>query len=114
VSFSLYFDEHVHADLAEMLIKDGFDVLTALAAGRANQGISDPDQLAYATRLGRVFVTFNARDFYPIAIQWQSEGRPYSGIIVSHQRPAWELYPLFLAILADYPDGFPEGLCRRL
>ena len=114
MSFPLFFDEHLHADLAEMLMKDGYDVLTALAAGRANQGISDPEQLAYATDHGRVFVTFNARDLYPLAIQWQAEGKRHAGIIVSHQRPAWELYPLFLAIFADYPDGFPQSLCRRL
>jgi len=41
----------------------GCDVLTALEAGRANRGIPDADQLAYAMSLGRAVLTFDRRDF---------------------------------------------------
>jgi predicted nuclease of predicted toxin-antitoxin system len=64
VSFALFLDEHIPIDLAELLTKDGFDVLTARDAARANRRKSDEDQLAFATEERRVLVTFNARDFF--------------------------------------------------
>ena len=115
MSFPLFFDEHVHIDLANLLVDDGHDVLTAARdAGRANQRINDEDQLQYATDHGRVLVTFNARDFVPIAASWAGQGRPYTGIVVCEQRVAWELYPRFKALFALYPDGYPPSLCMRL
>ena len=59
----LFADENVSFDLVEAL---GHDVLTALAAGRANQAIPDPDVLAYATLLGRAVLTNNRLDFHKL------------------------------------------------
>jgi hypothetical protein len=56
-------DENVRLALVLALRALGHDVLTALEAGRANQGISDADVLAHATLLGRAVLTYNHRHF---------------------------------------------------
>jgi hypothetical protein len=60
----LFADENVPLGLVWILRTFGHDVLTALAAGRANQRIPDPDVLAYATSLGRAVLTNNRRHFH--------------------------------------------------
>jgi hypothetical protein len=59
----LYADECFSQLAAEELRKLGHDVLTAKQAGKANQGILDPDVLAYAISLGRAVLTTNRWDF---------------------------------------------------
>jgi len=49
--------------VADALRALGHDVLTALAAGQANQKIPDAQVLAYATSLDRAVVTHNRRDY---------------------------------------------------
>jgi len=58
---ALFADENVNRGLVDALRSLGHDVLTAHQAGRANQKIPDPDQLAHATMLGRAVVTNNRR-----------------------------------------------------
>jgi predicted nuclease of predicted toxin-antitoxin system len=113
VSFPLYFDEHVHADLAEMLLKDGYDILTSRDAGNSNRELSDTEQLAYATSQGRVLFTYNIKDFVPLAREWTEIGREYTGIIVCEQLPARELYLRLVAYLELYEE-FPPGMCDHL
>lgn len=52
-----FFDQHVPAAVAHALQRRGIDVLTAQAAGRC--GLSDPDQLQFATSQDRVLMTFD-------------------------------------------------------
>jgi len=58
---ALYADENVRFDLVDALRALGHDVLTALADGRAGQGIPDSLVLARATHLGRAVVTGELR-----------------------------------------------------
>jgi hypothetical protein len=60
----LFADENVPFGLVQILGTFGHDVLTALAAGRANQRIPDPDVLAYAVSLSRAVLTNNRRHFH--------------------------------------------------
>ena len=53
----LYADEDFPFPVVERLRQLGHDVLTTLEAGRANQRVSDADQLAFATSLGRAGLT---------------------------------------------------------
>ena len=113
MSFPLFLDEHVPHDLAAMLTKAGCDVLTTSDAGRANKSLSDEDQLTFAAEDGRAIFTYNVRDFYILAQEWAKAGRSHMGIIVSEQRPAWELCNRFLLLFQNHPDGIPN-LCLRL
>jgi hypothetical protein len=59
----LYADEDFPFPVVERLRQLGHDVVTTFDAGQANQRISDADQLAYATGLGRAILTRNRRHF---------------------------------------------------
>jgi hypothetical protein len=52
-----YMDQHYPAPISQGLRRHGINVLTTQEAG--NCGLSDPDQLAFATAEGRVLVTFD-------------------------------------------------------
>jgi hypothetical protein len=114
VSLTLYFDEHVQPDLAAMLVARGHDVLLARDAGRANRGISDEEQLRFATEQGRVMFSYNGRHFYRIAAEWEARGEHHSGILVSPQRSSNEQLPRFIRLSELYPDSFPADVCMQL
>jgi hypothetical protein len=59
-----FLDQHVHGAVPGGLRKYGVDVLTAQEAGRC--GLSDADQLAFATAQERVVVTYDA-DYLALA-----------------------------------------------
>ena len=82
-SVRLFTDEHIDARLAPALARRGFDALSCQEAGRANQRISDEDQLAFATSQGRALLTFNVVDFIALDVEWKRVGRRHAGIIVS-------------------------------
>src|SRR5687767_2326194 len=63
----------------------GYDILSCHEAGRANRGISDADQLEYATRDGRAILTFNSDDFRRLDRARKADRRRHAGIIVSGQ-----------------------------
>lgn len=74
---SLYADEDFPYPVVERLRQLGHDVLTTFAAGRANRAITDEDQLAFATSLGRAILTRNRRHFIPL--HWRSAD--HAGIV---------------------------------
>jgi hypothetical protein len=63
---ALFGDENVHRELVDALRALGHDLLTAYEAGRANQKLSDADQLAYAASLGRAMLTNNRKHFHKL------------------------------------------------
>jgi predicted nuclease of predicted toxin-antitoxin system len=69
-----YADQHYPAPVTAGLRRRGIDVLTAQDAGRC--GADDPDQLAFAAGLGRVFLTFDS-DFLAI----HQSGVTHAGIV---------------------------------
>ena len=105
MSLRLYLDEDVSARLAIRLISDGYDVLTASQAGRANLRISDEEQLAYAASTERAIFTHNIADYSKLAQSWAAAGREHAGIILSHRHPIRQLHIRFRAFMARYPDG---------
>ena len=58
----------------------GLDVVTVADVNRF--GISDADQLAWATEHNRVLYTFNVRDFSLLHTQWLPSGKRHAGIVV--------------------------------
>jgi predicted lactoylglutathione lyase len=59
----LYADENFELPGIKKLREKGSDILTALEAGNANQGIPDEDVLAFAIREHRAVITLNYNDF---------------------------------------------------
>lgn len=89
----LYLDENVPVPLATALANHGVDCLTTRDAG--NRGHSDEEQLAFATQEQRTLVTFNCKDFLPLATYWQEIGRWHAGMILSKELPLPELIRRF-------------------
>ncbi|MGH9838547.1 MAG: DUF5615 family PIN-like protein [Blastocatellia bacterium] len=81
----LYFDEDASARaVVHNLRVRGVDVTTAPEQGRA--GLSDPEQLEYATQQGRVICTCNIGDFAQLHAEFLNQGKTHIGIILIHQR----------------------------
>jgi len=83
VTIRLFTDEHIDTRLAQALRRHGLDVQSCQDAGRANQRISDHDQLVYAAAEGRALLTFNVADFVALDAIWKQSGRRHAGIIAS-------------------------------
>lgn len=76
-----YIDEDaMRRHFINALLAAGLDVVTVADANRF--GMSDADQLAWATEQDRVLYTFNVKDFSLLHTQWLSRGRSHSGIVV--------------------------------
>lgn len=77
----LYVDE----DASELAVVGGLrargvDLLTTHEANRC--GVSDSEQLEFATSQGRVMYTLNAGDFVQLHREFLQQGRPHAGIVV--------------------------------
>ncbi|MDA0813999.1 MAG: DUF5615 family PIN-like protein [Verrucomicrobia bacterium] len=78
-----YSNENFPQPVVRALRESGYDVLTSLDAGRANQRVPDEEVLKFATQENRVLLTINRKDF----IQLHSENSLHAGIIVCTQDP---------------------------
>lgn len=82
-AIKLYLDQNIDPALAHVLRSKGFDVLSAYESGLA--GKQDEEQLEYAISQKRALLTFNAKDFAPLAEMFYEQGREHFGIILSAQ-----------------------------
>ncbi len=103
----VYTDEMIHKGLANTLRSLGYDAESCEEAGRANQGIRDEDQLAYAAQAGRAMLTFNMGDFVRLDRVWKTVGWSHAGIIVS---PALEDFGELLRRVTYHLDTYPPSV----
>jgi hypothetical protein len=80
-----YTDEDVYRAVATQLQARGGDAVSAVESGQ--MGRSDQEQIEYATREGRVLVTFNVGDFARLHHEWLAADKEHAGLAVSAQRP---------------------------
>ncbi|MBI5042775.1 MAG: DUF5615 family PIN-like protein [Nitrospirae bacterium] len=95
----LYLDEDVHEDIAMSLRLRGYDVKTTKESG--NKGLSDTEQLKYATAGNRAIVTFNIADFNKLHSEFINNGIEHSGIILSKQLPMGIIIKALLKLISD-------------
>lgn len=81
----LYLDADITAAplLAKTLRQRGFDVVSAVEAG--NDSLDDAAQFQHAIEKERVILTFNIKDFIPLAEEFYTQRRVFPGLIVSRQ-----------------------------
>jgi len=97
----VYLDESVRVTLAARLRLRGFDVEIAREHGMI--GVSDADQLAYATSRGAIIVTCDRRHFRTLSIRV----RPHGGIVTLPDSPLdWQ--EIRAAMLIDWAASFPD------
>lgn len=97
VFIRLYLDEDVHKRVANALKLRHFDVLSAHELGR--WGLSDEEQLSYATNEGRALFTYNTADYIKVYQDWLQRRKEHYGIIVSNQLPIGETIRRMLNLL---------------
>ena len=93
----LYLDEDVHKRVASALRLRSFAVLSAHEVGR--WGLTDEEQLSFASSGGRALFTYNARHYLELHLAWLQLGRRHAGIIVSDQLPVSETVRRLLNLL---------------
>ena len=93
----LYFDEDVSAVVADLIRARGFAVTTTREAGCL--GSSDAEQLAYAARHQKTFLTHNRADFESLAASYFAAGQTHHGIVIAVRRPPRELAMRVLSVL---------------
>jgi len=81
----LYLDEDAPEAIAKALRLRGYDVVTVKEAAR--RGMTDIDQLTYASSENRVIFSFNVADFCKINTEFNEKGLSHKGIILSKQLP---------------------------
>jgi predicted nuclease of predicted toxin-antitoxin system len=112
---ALYTDEDITDRLASLLRERGFEATCALEEGTA--GLSDEEQLTYATQRGWTLLTYNRDDFLTLARQWHAAGREHAGIVVSRQFRLQELGELLrqaLRLLDQVPTDEMWNTVRNL
>ena len=67
--------------VGDALRQSGYDVAAA-AGDRALETLDDGELLNVAFAEHRVLVTFNHKDFAPLAIEWAASGRSHAGMII--------------------------------
>lgn len=81
----LYIDEDAMSRaLIRGLRARGINVSTPLDEDRIGQ--TDYEQLEFATRMGRVFYTFNVGDFCRLHRDYLAKQKPHAGIIVVYRQ----------------------------
>jgi len=93
----LLLDEHIWAYLAKLLRQQGFDVIHVNEVDLI--GTPDDKIMSYAVGEHRAVVTFNIRDFVPLAIQYYEDGKEHYGIVVSNQLSRGELQKRVIRLL---------------
>ncbi len=82
-SLKLLLDEQIWKYLAKLLRDEGFDVI------HVNEVDLDatPDEkiMEYAVEKHRAVVTFNVRDYVPLAIQYVEDGKEHYGVVISKE-----------------------------
>jgi len=101
----VYLDECMRASLAVRLRLRGFDIETAQAHDMV--GITDIEQLAYATSRGALIVTYDRRHFRSLSFRVRSHG----GIVtLPDSSPEWQ--EVRVAMLIDWAATFPDHRSR--
>lgn len=85
MTIRLYFDEDSQdSDVVQAVRFRGLDALTSNEAGMGHR--DDKDQLDFATSEGRVLYSFNASDFNRIHIEYITQNKSHTGIIIGQQQ----------------------------
>ena len=93
----LYLDEDVNVLIADLLRGRGFAATTTLAEKQLQN--SDEEQLAYAVRHQKTFLTHNRSDFEALAEGYAKAGKAHYGIILAARHPPYELVRRLMRIL---------------
>ena len=96
----VFLDEDVDLIIADMLRSHGFEVETTQGVGR--KGMSDADQLAFASDKQMLIVTHNRDDYIELVREWFEAGKEHYGVISAVQRPPNEVVIRLMNLLERF------------
>ena len=73
------------------VLRQGMTPEELVAEFHPRGGLSDPEQLAFAVKQRRAFLTHNIRDFVLLEREYRAKGQTHYGILVCDQVPFREL-----------------------
>ena len=111
-SIKLLLDEHIWEGLVDRLEEHGYDVEHINRLGK--QSIDDPDVFDLAASQNRAVLTFNHRDFVPIAREWYELELEHAGLILSIQLPRGELLKQVVNLLSSLSTDEFKNTARWL
>lgn len=107
----LYLDEDVPEAVALALRLRGFDVLTTKEAD--NKGLTDREQLAFASSIERIRFSHNIADFARLHLECDKEGVDHHGIILSSLREHLSASRCLLALMPLNEVHSGDGWMKR-
>lgn len=78
MTFKFYSNENFPQPMVRKLREKGYDILTSLEAGQANQGIPDESVLQFAIESNLIIITLNRDDF----IKLHQQNNQHNGIVI--------------------------------
>lgn len=96
----LYTDEDVHKKVSVALCTRGYDVVSVHTS--KNLGLTDLQQLEYATSQERAIFTFNTGDFIRLHKDYLNNKKSHFGIILSKQIPLKKTINLLISFLYNH------------
>ena len=117
MSLAFLLDEDISFRVAEGLRQRSIDAVSVQEIGRGRRGLSDADQLRFATESARVLVTYNRADFQALDASWRMHDQLHAGILVGVEksiprRAIGDLIRAIEAFASDY-DAL-SGVCLVL
>lgn len=110
----LYTDEDVDAELAIQLTRHGYDAVSSVQVGNSGRGLTDEEQLGYASDRGLAILVHNARHYVPLDRAWKERGMEHAGIIVAEQIRLPELFRRVRRYLDTISPGDQRDTLRFL
>lgn len=105
---SFYTNENFPFQIVEILRGLGYDVLTSLEAGRANQSIPDEDVFSYAVETKRTLLTLNRKDFMKLHKIFPN----HHGIIICTNDPDLERQAKYIHTIVSKETNLESKLIR--
>jgi hypothetical protein len=78
----LFLDAHISGPRIAAALRDGGHDVRAADEERELDGATDEELLSLAAGEGRIFVTFDVKDFPVIARRWAEAGREHAGCAI--------------------------------
>ena len=105
---TFYVDEDLSPKIAEILRKNGIDALSVHESGMLEG--SDRQQLEYAAREKRCFVTRNRNDFIKLTLQFFNDHKPHWGVLIIPYTIQGDKFARIARLMKDYASRHPSGL----
>ena len=99
-------DEDFSLPVARALRDRGFSVVAAVEL--PPRGLADVDQLRRASRLGRILVSHNRRDFIRLVHQFRERGEAHAGVVLLPRDLSEDRLLLRTAMLLDWRATLDE------